>query len=105
MNYFGLALIAIGVVYFIYNCKVKNQISMYFHGKIKLINNEAEFLRMQFIVGILNSEMLVLTGLIFFLLYRSNNIPVLILPTPALILHFNNYLFIRLASKWGIIVK
>lgn len=106
MIYFGFILMIFGIVYGIYVHRTRRGLNIYLRGKIKSVQDSSEYYRMQYLVGIINSAILVISGLIFFMIYASYSmISIFLLVGSTMVFNFNNYLLLKLADNRGIIEK
>lgn len=105
MRYFGLIIMFFGIGYGIYVHKTQNRVSIYFRDKIKLVINEEQYFRMQYLLGIINSVIIGLSGLIYYLIDYKHSISIFIITIAILIFHLNNYIFFKLAVSWDLIEK
>ena len=84
---------------------MNNQLNIYFREKIKSLNEPSKFFEIQYLVGLINSIILMISGLIFFVIYELNIISIFILPVATLIFNLNNHIAVKLAVNRGFIEK
>lgn len=88
MNWLGLFLIAMGMVYLIYSIMFRNKATMYFRSMRIIKEQENEYLKLQLYFSILNAVIFIVIGILV-CIYNLDNIYIIASP---LILHLVNYI-------------
>jgi|GEM_PF-1515043 len=106
MKYFGLSFVVFGIGYAVYVHKSRARINIYVQEKMKTVLKETAYFRMQYKVGIINSIIVTLSGLIFFFRFSLYDSLILFVPlTAVIIFNVNHYLLFRWALKNGLVER
>lgn len=101
MNTWSIIFIASGILYIIHSIYFKNDVTLYISPSTQYYIQNTKYIKIQLIVGILNSIILIVSGL----LIRVFTVKYVFLMIFPLIFSINNFLLFTISKKRGYIKK
>ncbi len=100
MKFFGLFYLALGILYAFYVNKQKEIVSAYSTEKVEKVLNQKAYFKLQWTVGMINSAIIAVSGLVFFFGFPYWEMKLIIVPVLSVILfNINNTILFKESVK------